>query len=88
MNIIFSEDAWKEYTTWQSKDKKIIVKINALIKDIVRNGMLVGIGQPESLKYQWSQLYSRRITKEHRLIYSEDINNNIIILRCYGHYDK
>lgn len=41
MNIIFSENAWKEYTLWQSKDKKIIVKINALIKDVVRNGMLV-----------------------------------------------
>jgi len=87
MNIIFSEKAWNEYTEWQKDDKKNIVKINSLIKDIQKNGMLDGIGQPEVLKYGFSGLFSRRITQEHRLVYAQDENNNLVIIKCKGHYD-
>ena len=86
MNITFSEKAWNEYTDWQKEDKKIVVKINSLIKDIQRNGMLVGIGQPELLKHGFSGLYSRRITQEHRLVYALDENENLVIVKCKGHY--
>jgi toxin YoeB len=86
MNILFSEKAWCEYTDWFKVDKKIIAKINELIKDIQRNGMLVGIGHPESLRHGLSGLCSRKITNEHRLVYAQDKNNNLIIVKCKGHY--
>jgi len=86
MNITFSGKAWDEYTDWQKEDKKIVIKINSLIKDIQRNGMLIGIGQPELLKHGFSGLYSRRITQEHRLVYAQDENENLVIVKCKGHY--
>ncbi|MEI0749593.1 Txe/YoeB family addiction module toxin [Brachyspira pulli] len=47
-----------------------------------------GIGKPEKLKYEYSGLYSRRITEFHRIIYKIDNDNNsVIILSLYGHYD-
>ena len=51
MNIIFTPTAWKQYTEWQEEDKKMVRKINMLIKDIERNGLLHGTGKPEPLKY-------------------------------------
>jgi len=57
-----------------------------LIKDIQRNGMLVGVGQPELLKHGLSGLCSRRISQEHRLVYAQDENGNLVIAKCKGHY--
>ena len=87
MNIIFSQKAWEEYVAWQNEDKKTVVKINALIKDIAGNGMLNGLGQPEPLKHAISGLYSRRISQEHRLIYAQDAHGNLLIVKCSGHYE-
>lgn len=86
MNIIFSSTAWIQYTEWQTEDKKIIKRINELIKSIQRDGILKGLGKPEPLKYR--KACSRRITDEHRLVYNLDINNNIIIYSCRGHYEE
>lgn len=69
---------------WQ--DKKIVKRINDLIKDIGRNGLLKGIGKPESLKHK--KACSRRITDEHRLIYNFDEYKNLIIYSCKGHYEE
>jgi toxin YoeB len=63
----------------------MIKRINDLIKDIERNGLLKGIGKPEPLKY--IKACSRRITDEHRLVYNMDDNNNLIIFSCKGHYE-
>ncbi len=87
MNIIFTEKSFHEYAEWQTKDKKIVKQINVLIKDITRNGTLKGIGHPEPLKHGLTGYYSRKINKEHRLIYAMDINNNLIIVKCKGHYE-
>ncbi len=84
MNKIFSKISWKHYLYWQSNDKRILKRINDLIKDIERNGN-EGLGKPEALKHELSGLCSRRITDEHRLIYSTD-NDNIFIYSCRGHY--
>jgi len=84
MKIIFAENAWEDYLYWQNTDKKIINKINSLIKDISRNPF-EGIGDPEPLKYNWSGFWSRRINKEHRLVYSVD-HNAILIAQCRYHY--
>ena len=51
MNIIFTPTAWEQYTDWQKNDKTIVKRINGLIKDIDRNGLLEGIGKPEPVNY-------------------------------------
>ena len=84
MNKVFSKTAWEEYLYWQTEDKKILKRINDLIKDIERNGN-AGIGKPEGLKHELSGFWSRRITDEHRLIYSLD-DKNVYIASCRGHY--
>ena len=84
MKISFSIQAWEEYLYFQSQDKKTLKKINELIKDIERNGVLNGIGKPEALKHRKG--YSRRIDEKNRLIY-EIINGQLYILNCKGHYE-
>jgi toxin YoeB len=79
------EEAWEEYLEWQSEDKKTLKKINALIKDIQRNGNK-GIGKPEPLKSELDGWWSRRIDEKNRLVYKIN-DNNIIIASCKGHYD-
>ncbi|MEW5785252.1 MAG: Txe/YoeB family addiction module toxin [Bacillota bacterium] len=81
---IFTETAWSEYLYWQTENRQILKRINKLIKDIERYGNR-GIGKPEALKHELSGFWSRRITDEHRLIYSLD-GNKINILSCRGHY--
>ncbi len=85
MNIIFTPTAWKQYTEWQQEDKKIVKRINELIKDICRNGLLIGIGKPEPLKHR--KVCSRRITDEHRLTYNINNNQNLVIYSCKYHYE-
>jgi len=86
MKIIFSQNSWEDYTSWQSEDKKILKKINTLIKDIQRNPF-EGLGKPEPLKYDLSGLWSRRIDRDHRIVY-QVINNELFIYSCRYHYDK
>lgn len=84
MRKLWGDEAWEEYLQWQSSDKKIIARINKLIKSIEREGTLEGIGKPEPLRYRNG--FSRRITDEHRLIY--DVEDGILyIYSCKGHYD-
>jgi len=84
--IVFSKNAWEDYVSWQSEDKKILKKINALIKD-AQSTPYEGIGKPEPLKYDLAGLWSRRIDREHRLVYHVD-ENEILIYSCRYHYDK
>lgn len=85
MNVVFTSTAWEQYTEWQKEDKKIVKRINELVKDIERNGILNGIGKPEPLKHR--KACSRRITDEHRLTYNMDSNQNLIIYSCKYHYE-
>jgi toxin YoeB len=84
MKLIFDEQAWEDYQYWIATDKKILKRINKLIKDIQRTSY-DGIGDPEPLKYDWSGFWSRRITKEHRLVYTVE-SNSILIPQCRFHY--
>ena len=86
MRIIFSKNAWEDYTSWQTEDKKILKKINNLIIEIQRTPY-EGTGKPEPLKYDLAGLWSRRIDLEHRLVYKTD-DNDILIYACKYHYDK
>lgn len=85
MNKVFSDLAWEEYLYWQLNDRKLLKKINDLLKDIERNGN-EGLGKPEPLRHELEGLWSRRISPEHRLIYKFD-EENIYILKCKTHYD-
>ena len=86
MKIIWDDEAWKEYVEWQTIDRKIVKKINELIKDIQRNGN-EGIGKPEPLKYGFSAYWSRRIDSYNRIVYK--IENNVLkIAQCGLHYDE
>ena len=86
MRIIFSKNAWEDYTSWLNENKKMLRKINELIKDIQRNPYS-GIGKPEPLKYDLAGLWSRRIDREHRLVYQIS-NNELLIYGCKYHYYK
>ena len=84
MILSFSDDAWDDYLYWQQHDKKILKKINRLIKEIQRDPF-EGIGEPEPLKYNWSGYWSRRITIEHRLVYKVS-DDSLMIAQCRYHY--
>lgn len=85
MKKIWFDEAWNDYTYWQTQDRKTLKRINGLLKDIER-GHFDGIGKPEPLKGELSGFWSRRIDDTNRLVYR--INNEILeILSCKGHYD-
>ena len=64
MNIVFTPTAWEQYTEWQREDKKMVKRINELIKDIDRNGLLTGIGKPEPLKHRKADCSSHNCSPE------------------------
>jgi toxin YoeB len=86
MKIIFSKNSWEDYISWQKEDKKMLFKINDLIKDIQRTPY-EGSGKPEPLKYDLAGFWSRRIDREHRLIY-QVIGDEILIYSCRYHYER
>lgn len=86
MKITFSKNSWEDYISWQIEDKKILKRINQLIKDIQRTPFQ-GIGNPESLKYDLAGFWSRRIDREHRLVY-QVFKQEILIYSCKYHYNK
>lgn len=79
-------DAWNEYLYWQTQDKKILKRINQLLKDIRRNPF-EGIGKPEPLRGNLAGFWSRRIDSEHRLVYAVE-EETVLIFSCRGHYDN
>ncbi len=86
MRITFSKNAWEDYVSWQKDNKMILKKIKELIKDIQRTPF-IGQGKPEPLKYDLSGFWSRRIDREHRLVYKY-IDRELFIYSCRFHYDK
>ena len=84
MHVLFTAHGWQDYVYWQNNDKKILGKINDLIKEISRDPS-GGIGRPEQLKNVLSGWLSRRINLEHRLVYKIE-KDTIIIAQCRYHY--
>lgn len=84
MLLTWTNFAWKQYEELQEKDKRLIKKINILIKDIKRNGN-EGIGKPEPLQHELSGYWSRRIDDKNRLVYKVS-DNQITIVACANHY--
>ena len=78
MNKLFTDEAWNDYQYWNETDKKLLKKINELIKVIDRTPY-EGIGKPEALKLNLSGYWSRRIDQEHRIVYKIDDGQIIFI---------
>ena len=84
MILSWAETAWEDYLYWQAVDKKILKRINTLVKDIQRQPF-TGIGNPEPLKHNWSGYWSRRIDRTHRVVYKVT-GNTITVIQCRYHY--
>jgi toxin YoeB len=84
MMLIFSEQAWEDYSYWQKTDKKLLERINTLIKDTSRSPF-EGIGKPEPLKNALSGYWSRRINDEHRIVYKIS-DGSMLIAQLRFHY--
>lgn len=84
MKLTFSEHAWEEYLYWQKTDKKVLRRINQLIKEIQRTHF-EGIGKPEPLKHGLAGYWSRRINDEHHLVYKVT-ENALLIAQLRYHY--
>jgi toxin YoeB len=84
MILMWAEHAWHDYLYWQQSDKNKVRRINELIKDIKRSPF-EGLGDPEPLKHNWTSYWSRRIDKEHSLVYK--VNNSVLyVAQCRYHY--
>ncbi|WP_341835196.1 Txe/YoeB family addiction module toxin [Chitinophaga pollutisoli] len=84
MELAWQTHAWEDYLYWQKQDKKILQRINELIKDAMRSPFK-GVGKPEPLKGDLAGCWSRRITDEHRLVYTVK-DKCLHILQCRFHY--
>ncbi|MDJ0746765.1 MAG: Txe/YoeB family addiction module toxin [Xenococcaceae cyanobacterium MO_167.B27] len=83
-NLEFDPLAFDDLAWWVDKDRKQALKIIKLIKEVQKNPFQ-GIGKPEPLKHDLSGCWSRRIDREHRLVY-QVLEDKIRILACRYHY--
>ncbi|MDD2815079.1 MAG: Txe/YoeB family addiction module toxin [Thiotrichaceae bacterium] len=84
--LSWSKHAWEDYLSWQAEDKKIVDEINALIEECLRDPFK-GTGKPEPLRGDLTGFWSRRITKEHRLVYLPE-GGTLYIVACRYHYTQ
>ena len=84
MNLVFSPQAWEDYQHWVQTDRKLVRRINELLKDTVRSPY-EGIGKPEPLRHALSGFWSRRMTGEHRMVY-RFAGRNLEIAQLRFHY--
>jgi toxin YoeB len=84
MKLTFTKVGWEDYLWFQNTDKKLLRRINLLIKEIQRSPF-EGLGKPEPLKANLSGYWSRRINTEHRLVY-QVLDDSVVILACRFHY--
>lgn len=84
MKLIFSENAWEDYLYWQKTDKKLLNRINKLIKETQRQPF-EGVGKPEPLKHGLAGYWSRRINDEHRMVYKVT-DDALLLAQLRYHY--
>jgi toxin YoeB len=84
MRLVFSEQAWEDYLYWQKTDRKILERVNALVREICREPF-AGVGKPEPLKHALAGYWSRRITDEHRIVYKVS-DGALLIAQLRYHY--
>ncbi len=84
MKLVFDDQAWDDYLYWQQHDKKLLKRVNGLIKECMRTPF-EGTGKPEPLRGSLSGWWSRRLDREHRLVYRME-GDNLLIAQCRYHY--
>lgn len=84
MELQFNQTGWEDYLWWQQHDRKVIKRINKLIEATLREPA-EGIGKPERLRTQTVELWSRRVTLEHRMVYAIR-ENCIVVVQLRYHY--
>jgi toxin YoeB len=84
VKLVFAEQAWDDYLYWQQQDKRVVKRINDLIRDVARDPV-AGLGKPEPLKHALAGYWSRRITDEHRMVYKTE-NGVMLIAQLRYHY--
>ena len=84
MKLIFAENAWEDYLYWQKTDKKMVRRVNTLIKETSRDPV-AGIGKPEPLKHALAGYWSRRIDDTHRMVYKIE-GDCLLIAQLRYHY--
>ena len=84
MKLVFAEQAWEDYLYWQKTDRKLLARINGLIREIQREPFS-GIGKPEPLKHALAGYWSRRIDDEHRIVYKVQ-DDALLIAQLRYHY--
>ncbi len=89
MKVHFTADGWDDYLHWGRNDLAMLARVNMLIEDARRNPFK-GLGKPEPLKGDLAGWWSRRINREHRLVYRiegyGDTGQQIVIAMCRHHY--
>jgi toxin YoeB len=85
MKLVFADGAWEDYLYWQQHDRKMVVRINKLIRETQRDPF-AGIGKPEPLKHALSGFWSRRITGEHRMVYRIEDDDVLLLAQLRYHY--
>ena len=83
MRIVFTAHGWEDYTSWTG-DRKSLARINRLIVEAARDPG-VGAGKPERLRGDLSGCWSRRIDQEHRLVYTVQ-GDDLVVLQARYHY--
>ena len=84
MKLTFSDEAWEDYLYWQEQDRRMVVRINRLIKETMREPF-TGTGKPEPLKHALSGFWSRRINEEHRMVYKVE-EGALLLAQLRYHY--
>jgi len=84
MKLVFADAAWDDYLYWQQQDRRMVERINKLIKEAQREPF-AGIGKPEPLKHALAGYWSRRITDEHRMVYKIE-GDSMLIAQLRYHY--
>ena len=84
MKLIFADQAWDDYVYWQKQDRRMVERINKLIRETQREPF-AGVGKPEPLKHALSGFRSRRITEEHRMVYRVE-EDALLIAQLRFHY--
>jgi toxin YoeB len=84
VKLTFADEAWEDYLYWQKQDRRMVERINKLIKEVQREPFS-GLGKPEPLKHALAGFWSRRITDEHRMVYRVD-NDTLQIAQLRLHY--
>jgi toxin YoeB len=84
VRLVFSDGAWEDYLYWQTHDRKMVERINSLIKAVMREPFS-GVGKPEPLKHALSGYWSRRITDEHRMVYRVE-DDALLLAQLRYHY--